>query len=51
MIVYDVKTGEPFECKPVDARELIASKAYRAEAEKPKKARKPKPEKVAEEAE
>lgn len=49
--VYEVKSGKPLNCEAVDARELIASGAYRAteEAEKPerksrKKAEKPEPE-------
>lgn len=33
MIVYEVKTDNPLECEPVDARELIASGAY---TDKPK---------------
>lgn len=28
MIVYEVKTGNPLKCEPVDARELIASGFY-----------------------
>lgn len=44
--VYDVETGEPVECEPVDAKELVESGAYKAkqEEEKPKRGRKAKPE-------
>lgn len=28
MIVYEVATGRPLKCEPVDARELIASGFY-----------------------
>lgn len=33
MTVYEATTGNPLECEPVDARELIASGAY---TDKPK---------------
>lgn len=40
--VYEKKTGNPVQCEPVDARELIASGEYTAEPkqeEKPKRGR------------
>lgn len=39
MIVYEVKTGKPHECEPVDARELIASGVYTGKQEEEKQKR------------
>lgn len=43
MVVYNVETGEAFECESVDAKELIASGAYSEspKEEKPKKRGRP----------
>lgn len=41
-VVYDVKTGEAVECQSVDAKEMIASGAYRKDEKEPAK-RGPKP--------
>lgn len=49
MVVYDVKTGEAFNCEAVDARELIDSGQYTADQKKEEKPKRGRPAKGEEE--